>query len=41
MEIPEDGVSHHTIWAEHQEGDVEHSETSKGNIEDNKEKRQN
>lgn len=25
MEIPEDGVSHHTIWAEHQEGDVKHS----------------
>lgn len=41
MEIPEDGVSHYTVWAEHQEGcfTVEHSEKSKGNIGDKKEKK--
>lgn len=39
MEMPEDGVSHHTIWSEHHERDVEHRETGKGNIGDNKEKK--
>lgn len=38
--MPEDGVFHHTISSEHQERDAEHRETGKGNIGDNKEKKE-